>query len=137
MAIYTLTLPEILAMMETVEVPAEHIAKFEQQAKFLLDKRAPLTRDDNDFQVGSGYNSLKGRGHVSFKTGTVEHQMEPKKAKQIGHWLIEAAEAAINDTVVMEFIKLKVGINDTARLSAILLDLRAIRQGSRDTVYEN
>lgn len=136
MAEQTLTLPEILAMLDAVEVPAEHIEAFAQQARALLAHRKPLTREDDDFQVASGYNSAKSRGHVSFKTGTIEHQLEPKKAKLVGHWLIEAAEAAINDTVVMEFIKTKVGIRD-ARLGQILLDLREIRQGTRDVVYEN
>jgi hypothetical protein len=136
MATPTLTLPEVRAMLETVDVPLKFIMKFEQHARFVLDKRAPLTREDDNFEVGSGYSHAKGTGHVKFKTGGMEHQMDPRKAKQIGLWLLEAAEASINDAVVMQLLRTKVKMEDPARLGAILLDLREIRQGTRDTKYE-
>ena len=136
MATPTLTLPEVRAMLETVDVPLKYIMKFEQHAGFVLDKRAPLTREDDDFQVASGYSHAKGTGHVKFKTGGMEHQLDPRKARQIGLWLLEAAEAAINDAVVMQLLRTKVKMGDPARLAAVLLDLREIRQGTRDVKYE-
>jgi hypothetical protein len=136
MATHLLALPEILAMLEVVGVPAKHVEAFRSQAQQVLDLRAPLTRGDEYFEVASGYSHAKNTGHVKFKTGTLEHQFDPKKAKQIGHWLVEAAEAAIADQVAMTLLREKVGITDATRLGAILLDLREIRQGTRDVVFE-
>jgi hypothetical protein len=61
----------------------------------------------------------------------VRYQMTPKKAKEIADMLLTAAEAAISDEIVMKLLR-KVGITDPTRLGTILLDLRELRQGTRD-----
>lgn len=133
---HLLTLKEVLAMLDTVNVPLDHVAEFQKQAEFVLAKRVPLTRADDEFQVGSGYSSLKNRSHVRLQAGPLEYQLDPRKAKQIGLWLIEAAEAAIADHCVMQLLKTKVGIDDPRKLGSVLLDLREIRQGTRDVKFE-
>jgi hypothetical protein len=136
MAVHTLALPEILAMMEAVGLSNAQVTKFRKQAEAVLAHREPLTRADDAFEVGSGYSHTSSSGHVRFKTGGVEHQLDPRKAKQIGLWLIEASEAAIADHCIMQLLRDKVGVNDPSRLAGILLDLREIRQGTRDVRFE-
>jgi hypothetical protein len=70
---------------------------------------------------------------VELTLDEVRSQMEPKKAREIGMMLIEAAEAATSDEIFLKLLTEKIGLNldDHAR-GAFLLDLREIRQGSRD-----
>jgi hypothetical protein len=135
MALYTLTVPEVLAMLEVVGVPEKLLTKAERQMRMVLDKRPTLTDEDNRFEVASGFGVRTQQPHVEFKAGTVTHQMEPKKAQEVAHMLLEGAEAAISDAIVMRFMRERVGITESERLGMILLDLREFRQGSRKTVY--
>ncbi len=130
-----LSLPEVLAMMETVDIAATDRARFERQATAVLAKRPAFTDEDDHFEVASLYGQRTREPAVNFKTGTVEHQLTVKKAREVAFMLLEAAEAAVSDAVMMTLLREKVGISDEMRLSLILLDLREIRQGSRDTVY--
>ena len=128
-----LTLPEILAMLDMVKVPPKTRAAFEEHAQFVLDRRGPLTRTDDELQVevGSGYSSASKRGHVALRLADTEHQLSIDKAKQIGRWLIEAAEAATSDALVVALFE-KIGFDDPVMMGRILLDLRELRQGTRD-----
>lgn len=130
----TFALPEIIAMLQAEGFPSQYIAAVEKRAEFVAEKRQ-THGEIGDWQVGSGYNSMKDRGHVRLQIEGLEHQLEPKKAVQIGLWLIEAAEAAIADATVMTWIKQKIGITDHGQLGELLLQLREIRQGSREVVY--
>ena len=135
MAKHLITLPEAVAMLEAVKTPQRHVDAFLKQANAVFEKRAPLTREADEVQVGSGFSHVSRRGHVRFQVGTVEHQLSAQKARQIGLWLLEAAEAAVSDEIVMKLLLDKVGLN-VQQLGSVLLDLREIRQGSRETVYE-
>lgn len=130
-----LTLPEVLAMMEVAGIKSELRAKFNAQASAVLAKRPAFTDEDDRFEVASIYSSRSNEPHVNFKTGTVEHQLTVKKAREIASMLLEASEAALSDAIVMTWLKEHVGVTDEQRLGMMLLDLREIRQGSRDTVY--
>jgi hypothetical protein len=47
--------------------------------------------------------------------------------------LLQGSEAAISDEITIKLLE-KVGIDDAHRQGTILLDLRELRQGSRDVV---
>lgn len=130
----TFCLPEIEAMLKVENVPDSVIAAVRKRMEFVAEKRQ-TNGELEHWEVGSGYNSMKDRGHVRLKIEDREHQLEPKKAVQIGLWLIEAAEAAIADATVMTWVKQKIGITDHGQLGELLLQLREIRQGSRETAY--
>lgn len=138
---HLLVLDEVLAMLEVASTPPAFIERFKKQAEYVLSKREGLSRESDDagtrFEVGSGYNYAMSRGHVRLQVGDIEHQLEPKKAREIGHWLLEATEAAISDQVTVEWLRQKVGLNDPAKVGQLLLDLREIRQGTRGTLYPN
>lgn len=126
-----LVLDEVLAMLEVVGVQAPLREKFKSQAEFALahrNTREAETPNDN-IEVGSGYGS-EGP-HVILSVNETRTQMAPAKAREIALFLLEAAEAAVSDAVVMTLLREKVGITDQKRLAMILLDVREIRQGTR------
>ena len=61
-------------------------------------------------------------------------QLEPTKAKEIGLFLIECAEAAISDQVLVEFLVGKLGV-ERDKAAMALKDVREIRQGTREAVF--
>ncbi len=128
-------LPEVLAMMEAVGINHLQRKKFQDQAAFVLAKRPALTDADEQFYVASSYGRRTKDPMVKLQMGTLEYQLEVKKAREVAFMILEAAEAAVGDAAVITLLRDKVGITDETRLSLILLDLREIRQGSRDTVY--
>jgi hypothetical protein len=132
MAEQLFALPEVLAMMQVVDISPAKIAAFKRQAEAVAEKR-PTTGHDN-VAVGSGYGSSSRKGFVELTINDQRTQLEIKKAIEIAVMLIEAASAASVDAAVMQLMRDRVGIDDDERLGRILLDLREIRQGSRDVV---
>lgn len=65
----------------------------------------------------------------------VRLQLDIKSAYKVATNLLGAAEAAISDMTVFRLLTEKVGI-EAAQAGRMLVDLRELRQGSRDTVLE-
>lgn len=129
MARQVFVLEEIIAMLETIGAAKGTIENFKRQAEFVASKRPK--RDYDEVQVGSGFGRTSKRGHVELVVNDQLTQMDVKKAREIGLFLLEAAEAAQSDEVFIKLLEERVGIDDADRLSMILLDLREIRQGTR------
>jgi hypothetical protein len=132
MAEQLFVLPEVLAMMQVVDIAPAKIAAFKRQAEAVAEKR-PTTGHDN-VSVASGYGSASQKGFVELTINDQRTQMEIKKAIEIAVMIIDAAGAAATDAALMRLLRERVGITDTERLGRILLDLREMRQGSRDIV---
>jgi len=60
--------------------------------------------------------------------------MDVKSALKVGLDILAATEAAISDAAVVQLLVEKLGI-DRTRAGMVLLDLREIRQGSREAVF--
>ena len=131
MAEQVFVLPEVLAMMQVVDISAAKIAAFKRQAEAVAAKR-PTTGYD-DVRVSSGYGSSSEQGFVELTINDQRTQMEIKKAIEIAVMIIQAASAASVDAAVVQLMREKIGITDHERLGRILLDLREMRQGTRDT----
>lgn len=85
-------------------------------------------------EVGSIFGHATQRGMVDLKIdGLRAAQLDPKKAQEIGLWLIQCAEAAIADEAHMRLMQDKVGLSSESAAQT-LLDLREIRQGTRSAV---
>lgn len=129
MARQLFVLEEIIAMLETIGAAKGTIANFRKQAEFVASKR-PKTEVD-DVTVSSGFGQKTQRGFVEFTLNDQLSQLEPKKAREIGLMLIEAAEAATSDEMFMTLLD-RMGIDkDAPGYGSILLELREIRQGTR------
>jgi hypothetical protein len=61
-------------------------------------------------------------------------QLEIAKAREVTAMLHEAIEAAISDQLMFQFLTQKVGLSED-KAAAALIDVREMRQGSRDTVF--
>jgi hypothetical protein len=131
MARQLLVLDEVLAMLDVVGASASLREKFTKQAQFVLSHRntREAATSDDTIEVASGYGAQGA--HVEFSLNETRTQMPPAKAREVGLMLLEAAEAAISDHVVMTLLRERVGVTDEKRLAAILLDVREIRQGTR------
>jgi hypothetical protein len=132
-----LVLDEVLAMLDVVGVSAPLRDKFRAQANTVLAKR--VSRDASDdgtdaISVSSGYGQASQRGFVDLTLNETRSQMDPAKAREVGLMLIEAAEAAVSDEIVMALLRDKIGL-DADRVAYVLLDLREIRQGTRGTSW--
>jgi hypothetical protein len=136
MAKQLLVVDEVLAMLEVVGVTRALREKFARQVAFVLDARntREVETDTDRVEVASGYGA-KG-GHVVLSLNEQRTQLDPAKAREIGLMLLEAAEAAISDQIVMTLLQQKVGL-PPEKLGAILLDLREIRQGTRGTSWSS
>jgi uncharacterized protein YfeS len=126
-----LVLEEVLAMLETIGASKQTRENFRRQAEGVLAKRP--TRGHDEVTVSSGYGRSSQRGFVELTLDEVRTQMESAKAREIGLMLIQAAEAAESDEIFLKLLTEKIGLqlDDHAR-GAFLLDLREIRQGTRD-----
>jgi len=126
-----LVLEEVLAMLDTIGASKQTRENFRKQAEGVLAKR-PM-RGHDEVTVSSGYGRTSQRGFVELTLDEVRSQMEPRKAREIGLMLIEAAEAATSDELFIKLLTEKIGLDldDTAR-GAFLLDIRELRQGTRD-----
>jgi uncharacterized protein YfeS len=126
-----LVLEEVIAMLETIGASKQTRENFRRQAEGVLAKRP--TRGHDEVTVSSGYGQRSQRGFVELTLDEVRTQMESAKAREIGLMLIQAAEAAESDEIFLKLLTEKIGLklDDQAR-GAFLLDLREIRQGTRD-----
>lgn len=135
MARKVFVLEEVIAMLETIGAAKGTIENFKRQAEFVASKKQH--REFDEVQVGSGFGRTSKRGHVELVINDELTQLDVKKAREIGLFLLEAAEAAQSDEVFIKLLEQRVGIEDPDRLSRILLDLREIRQGTRGVSWPN
>jgi len=120
-------------MLQAIGASKQTVANFQKQAELVAEKRQLRERDE--VRVGSGYGTKTKKGHVEMSVNDELVQMDVRKAREIGLWLIESAEAAMSDEMFMKLLSERVGIDDPERLGYILLDLREIRQGTRGTSW--
>jgi hypothetical protein len=73
-------------------------------------------------------------GMVEFTLNGEKTQMDLAKAREVVGMLQGAIEAAVSDELIYKFFITKVALDD-GRATAILLDFRELRQGSRSTVF--
>lgn len=92
--------------------------------------------DGTPFECASLISRRTRRGMVEMSLGREKVQMEISKAREAVRILQGAVEAATSDQVMWDYLTTKVGLAEDAA-SVALLDLRALRQGSRGTVYPN
>lgn len=85
-------------------------------------------------EVVSMYGAKTRRGLVALTIDGERTIMDPKKAQEVGLMLIECAEAAVSDEAFVRFICKLVG-TDELNAARMLVDLRVVRQGTRDTVW--
>lgn len=132
MARKVMVLEKALAIMETVGASAALRQKFREQVEGIY--AASNIREVDDIQVASVFSQQRRVGVVELIVNDQNIQMEPKKAQEIGLMLLEAAEAAISDAVFIQFIE-RIGITEPQTQGQMLMQLREIRQGTRDTVH--
>jgi len=128
MAKQILVLEEVIAILRSCSAPNRVIDQFRERAELIVSKRNEKTRDEVTVSSGFGHDSR--RGSVQLTVNDVQTQMDAPKAREIGVMLLEAAEAAMSDEMMMTLLMQKVGL-DEERAMHVLLDLREIRQGTR------
>ena len=129
---HLISVDEAVAFLETIGASKETIRRFAQQAGYVLAARPAL--GDERVIVTSLYGAKSGQPGVNLQVGEVRLQMDVKSAQKVGLDVLAATEAAISDASVVQLLVEKLGL-DVARASHVLLDLREIRQGSRDAVF--
>lgn len=130
---HLISVDEAVAVLETLGAAKETVRRFQTHVDLVLAARGSL--GDSHVIVTSLYGAKSGEPGVNLQVGATRTQMSVKAAQKIGLDILAAAEAAISDAAVMRLLQEKVGI-DMARASRILLDLRELRQGSREAVFE-
>ena len=127
-------------MLRATGAPNRVVEAFKTQATMVLGKRnereAEVGTDEEPDEidritVSSSYGHKTHKGYVEFTLNELRTQMEPKKAREVGLFLLEAAEAATSDEIFVELLHTKVGI-DRERAGMVLIDLRELRQGTRE-----
>lgn len=138
MAKALLVLDEVLAMLKVVGASTAVQEKFRAQAELTLRHKArrDVPDDTTDhITVSSGYGAASKKGYVELTVNDTLTQMDPAKAREVGVMLIQSSEAAIADEIFVTLMRTRVGIDDPQRLGAMLMDLREIRQGTRDIAW--
>jgi hypothetical protein len=135
MARTLLVLDEVLAMLQVIGVSEKLRDKFREQALGALKHkgRVDAPGGSDSVTVSSGFGHSSRRGFVELTINETLTQMDAAKAREIGLMLLQGSEAAISDEITIKLLE-KVGIDDAHRQGTILLDLRELRQGSRDVV---
>jgi hypothetical protein len=91
---------------------------------------------DTRIEVASILSHRTKEGMVELVLNGEKAQMDLAKAREVIGFLQGAVEAAISDQILFAFLTTKVGISEE-KASAVLLDFRELRQGSRSPVYAN
>lgn len=126
-----ISVDEAVAMLQTIGAAKETIRRFTQQANDVLGKRPTLGNET--VHVSSLYGAKSGEPGVNLEVGELRFQMDVKSAHKIGLDIISAAEAAISDASIMKLLTDKFDL-EPEQAGRVLLDLREIRQGSRESV---
>lgn len=129
MARQVLVLDEILAMLRVVGAPPKLIEKFQVQAEAVIGKKPE--KGDEAITVSSGFGQTSERGFVELTLNDMRSQLPPAKAREVGLMLIEAAEAAMSDEMFVKLLE-QLGLDSPEHRGRILIELREIRQGTRD-----
>jgi hypothetical protein len=88
------------------------------------------TDPSEEIRVESLYGARSDAPLVKLIVGTHEVIMAPEKARALGAWLQEAAEAAYGDAFLVRFMMQAVGL-ERARAVPLLREFRAFRELSR------
>lgn len=128
---HLISVAEAAAILQTIGASKETIARFKQQAGGVLAARPALGTEQ---VIVTSLYGTSGKPGINLQVGEVRLQMDVKSAQKVGLDVLAATEAAISDASVMKLLVEKLGV-DEARASRVLLDLREIRQGSRDAVF--
>lgn len=137
-----LVLDEVLAMLSVVGASVALQKKFHAQAEHVLRAKGRMVAagESDDPQdrvtVASGFGGATSRGFVELTLNDQLTQMDIAKAREIGLMLLEAAEAATSDQIIAQLLRDKIGIDDPDKIGHILLDLRELRQGTRDIRWQ-
>lgn len=86
-----------------------------------------------DIELGSLLSHRTGNGMVELSVNGERIQMDLDKAREVLAMLSSAIEAAITDQIVFAFLKKQLDFRDD-QAAAALMDLREMRQGTRDVV---
>ena len=128
---HLISVDEAVAMLETIGAAKETVRRFRQQADGVLTARPALGTEQ---VIVTSLHGTRGDPGVNLQVGAVRLQMDVKSAQKVGLDILAAMEAAISDAAVVKLLVEKFGL-DVARASYVMLDLREIRQGSRDAVF--
>ena len=85
-------------------------------------------------EIGSILSSRTLVGAVELTINGDKIQMDLAKAREVRGMLDGAIEAAVTDEIVFRFMTTRVGM-DPAAAAALLLELRELRQGTRETSW--
>lgn len=130
MARTLMVIDEVRAVMEAVKIPKPLIDAFTAHAERIPKWKHRGDADgSDDIEVGSGYGTNSRRGFVEFILNDQLVQLEPAKAREIGLWLIECAEAAMSDEMMITLFA-EIGLPPENQ-QHVLMKLRQIRQGTR------
>lgn len=131
MAKRVLVLDEVLAMLDVVGASASLREKFRKQAEAVIGQRNE--RGVDEITVSSGFGAKSQQGTVELTINAERSQMDVKKAREVGLMLLEAAEAATSDAILVKLLeRLKLPSEAVGR---VLIDMREIRQGTRGTSW--
>jgi hypothetical protein len=82
------------------------------------------------FEVGSGYSAQRSEPYVEIVVDLSPAQFSPAKAREIALLMLEVADAAESDAVVMEFARNEIGL-DEKRAAQLLDQFRKFRDRRR------
>lgn len=83
-----------------------------------------------NIQISSvyGYESREALVNFIIKGEEIDFMLQPTEAMKIGHDLIAAAEAALHDAFIVEFVREKVGIEKPEIIASFLKEFREYRK---------
>lgn len=85
-------------------------------------------------EVASILSHRTKQGMVEFVLNGEKTQWDVAKAREIIAMIQQATEAAITDTLIYQFMRERIGM-DEDKAARVLLDFRDLRQGSKSVVY--
>jgi hypothetical protein len=100
----------------------------------LRSNRGPAGAVGDNITVSTLVSRRDGQGKVEFQLNSELTQMDLDKAREVVGMLSAAIEAAVSDSLIVQFLTEKIGL-DLDRANAALIDFREMRQGSRGRVH--
>ncbi len=91
---------------------------------------------DDTIHINSVVSARDYRPFVQLKWGKEGCQMTPDEARAHAYAILDAANAAETDAIMVGFLREKVGLKEGADIGVILKDFRDLREKGKYTVRD-
>lgn len=94
-----------------------------------------MSEQERGFWITSGYGANTREPYIEVQLEDAKIQMPPEDARRLALNLLQAAEAALSDAFLVEFMQAEIGL-ERPQAANILVKYREWREGRREAGHD-